>query len=175
MSEFQKTTVVFPVRDNEVLLAMKHRDFGEGWWNGYGGKVEDETFDENARRETRDESDLVVGSLNLAARLLFYFNDQPGLACQAYITDDFTGTPVDSDEMINPTWFNIQDIPYDTMWPGDDQWIPHILPVRPGAEVLNFAIYFNADKTFQRIATRTAEQVAEYFTENQVRPGVHSE
>ena len=27
-------------RDNEILLAMKKRGFGEGRWNGVGGKVE---------------------------------------------------------------------------------------------------------------------------------------
>lgn len=45
MSKYQKVTVVFPARDNEVLLAMKREGFGAGWWNGFGGKVENESFD----------------------------------------------------------------------------------------------------------------------------------
>lgn len=33
----KKVTIVFLVRDDKILLAMKKRGFGEGKWNGVGG------------------------------------------------------------------------------------------------------------------------------------------
>ena len=33
-------TLLFLRRDGQILLAMKKRGFGEGKWNGVGGKVE---------------------------------------------------------------------------------------------------------------------------------------
>lgn len=45
---------------DQVLLAMKKKGFGEGWWNGYGGKVEaGETVEAAMVRELREESSTV--------------------------------------------------------------------------------------------------------------------
>eukprot|EP01047_Picozoa_sp_COSAG01_P115130 COSAG01_NODE_43780_length_426_cov_0.944954_1_plen_115_part_00 len=41
----------------QILLGMKKRGFGEGKWNGFGGKKEPaETMAECAQRELREES-----------------------------------------------------------------------------------------------------------------------
>ena len=45
----------------KVLFAMKKKGFGQGWWNGYGGKVETgETVEAAMVRELREESGLVA-------------------------------------------------------------------------------------------------------------------
>jgi len=36
----KQTTIIFPIYDDQVLLGMKKRGFGEGKWNGFGGKLE---------------------------------------------------------------------------------------------------------------------------------------
>ena len=44
-------TLVMVVQPGKVLLGMKKRGFGEGKWNGFGGKVQSgETIEEAARR-----------------------------------------------------------------------------------------------------------------------------
>ena len=44
-------TLVLVVQPGRVLLGMKKRGFGEGKWNGFGGKVQSgETIEEAARR-----------------------------------------------------------------------------------------------------------------------------
>jgi hypothetical protein len=44
-------TLVLVTRPNQVLLGMKKRGFGQGKWNGFGGKVEKgETILEAAQR-----------------------------------------------------------------------------------------------------------------------------
>ena len=52
-----KLTLVFVSRDGQVLLGLKKRGFGEGLWNGFGGKVnEGETILEGAIRELNEEA-----------------------------------------------------------------------------------------------------------------------
>ena len=47
-------TLVFALRPGEVLLGLKKRGFAEGWWNGFGGKVEPgETIPEGAKRSVK--------------------------------------------------------------------------------------------------------------------------
>ncbi len=44
-------TSVFIRDSGQVLLGLKKRGFGVGFWNGFGGKVEKgETIEEGARR-----------------------------------------------------------------------------------------------------------------------------
>ncbi|CAN0403706.1 unnamed protein product, partial [Ectocarpus sp. 8 AP-2014] len=46
---------------NEILLGMKKRGFGEGKWNGFGGKVESgESVEEAAKRELMEEAGLTA-------------------------------------------------------------------------------------------------------------------
>ena len=42
--------------DKRILLGMTKRGFGQGWWNGFGGKLKPgETLEECAQRETEEE------------------------------------------------------------------------------------------------------------------------
>ena len=51
-----ETTLCLLKKDNEILLAMKKRGFGEGKYNGVGGKIENgETPEEAMLRETQEE------------------------------------------------------------------------------------------------------------------------
>jgi 8-oxo-dGTP diphosphatase len=36
------------------------------------------------------------------------------------------GTPVESEEMA-PSWFHVDEIPYEEMWDDDRHWLPHVL------------------------------------------------
>ena len=52
----REATIVLLLRNDEVLLAMKKRGFGEGKWNGVGGKPNaGESIEEVAVRETKEE------------------------------------------------------------------------------------------------------------------------
>ena len=60
-----------------VLLGMKKRGFGEGKWNGFGGKREgEETMAECAQRELREECGVQVElpDLALQGRLRFHMS-----------------------------------------------------------------------------------------------------
>ena len=52
----KQLTLVAVLKENNILLGMKKRGFGEGRWNGFGGKVETgETIEEGAKRELKEE------------------------------------------------------------------------------------------------------------------------
>lgn len=163
MSDYKKTTVVFPVRDDEILLAMKKRGFGANWWNGYGGKLEPgETYTASAIRETHEESGIVLTEQNLrhVADLVFRFDEVVDVVTRAYIAEGFTDTAVETEEM-RPQWFAKTDIPYDTMWPGDDKWIPKILG--EAATSFAFVLDFTANNEFVAIEQVDSSAIASFF------------
>jgi hypothetical protein len=43
-----------------------------------------------------------------------------------YIVKKWTGEPKESEEMLTPTWFAIDRLPFDEMMPADDKWLPYI-------------------------------------------------
>lgn len=143
MSEYKKTTVVFPLKDERILLGMKKRGFGAGWWNGFGGKLEPgETYSASAVRETYEEAGLVIdeASLTHVADIVFRFDGSVDVVTRAYTVDTFENDAVETEEM-RPEWFPLERIPYETMWPGDNQWIPKALGVtalRPQGFIIDF-------------------------------------
>ncbi len=111
-----------------VLLGMKKRGFGEGRWNGFGGKVSaEETIEEAAKREMREEAGIEVEKMDKVGILQFEFKGDPEiLQVHIFKADDFLGEPEESEEM-RPQWFNIDEIPFKEMWPDDIHWIPLFL------------------------------------------------
>lgn len=164
MSEVTKTNIVFPVNGAEVLLAMKARGFGANWWNGFGGKLtEGETFEQAARRETKEEIGLTIGKLRPVAKLLFFFGDKLDIASIAYVTNDYQGEPTTSEEMRDPTWFGFDELPYKDMWPGDDQWIPQALALPPEQPPLELSIFFDANNNYLKNEPADPALIKEVF------------
>jgi 8-oxo-dGTP pyrophosphatase MutT (NUDIX family) len=164
MAEHKRTTVVFPLENNAVLLGMKKRGFGQGWWNGFGGKLEPgETYVASAIRETNEEVGLTLTEQNLihAADILFRFDGAVDVVSRAYIAMSYEGEPLETEEM-RPEWFVLDTIPYETMWPGDDQWIPKILDDAAQAP-LGFVIDFTGDNQFLAIEQVDPQTIAGYF------------
>lgn len=114
---------------NKILLAMKKRGFGKGKWNGVGGKLKGgESIKECASRETKEEIGVDVINLKQIADLQFSFpaNSEWNQRVIVYFCDKWTGDPIESEEMA-PKWFKIEDIPYESMWPDDKDWVPLVL------------------------------------------------
>lgn len=126
MSQTKKImTICVPVEERRVLLGLKKRGFGEGRWNGFGGKVEHpETIEEAALRETKEEVGIDVTSLEKVGILIFTFEDDPKvLEVHIFKGSSFDGEPVETEEM-RPQWYEFNDIPYSQMWPDDIYWLP---------------------------------------------------
>lgn len=134
MEKLRDATLVFLVKKSQgeithICLAMKKRGFGMNRWNGVGGKVEEnETVDEAAKRETKEEIGVEVKALNKIAELSFFFPHNPlwNQMVHVYFSEDWEGKPIESEEM-NPKWFVSADIPFHAMWPDDIYWMPEVL------------------------------------------------
>lgn len=118
---------VMILRDGKVLLGKRHDDpekassllDGAGKWTMPGGKLYfGETFEQGARRETKEETGLILRKLKLIA----INNDiietahfiTAGLLCE-----DFEGEPqvLEPDEITEWKWFDLNEIPSPMYFP----------------------------------------------------------
>jgi 8-oxo-dGTP diphosphatase/2-hydroxy-dATP diphosphatase len=111
-----------------VLLAMKKRGFGQGRWNGFGGKAQEgEGIEECARRELQEECSLIAGQLEKYALIDFDFVEGDKIVeLHVFKVHDYEGEPQESEEM-RPAWFQVDKIPYHEMWSSDCIWMPLFL------------------------------------------------
>ena len=125
-----ETTLCLLKKENKILLAMKKRGFGEGKYNGVGGKIEKgETPEEAMIRETKEEIAVVPTKFEKVGFIDFdeyYKGKKQRVSFNLYFVKEWTGEPTESEEM-KPKWFDIRNIPYDKMFPDDKYWLPLIL------------------------------------------------
>ena len=112
----------------KVLLAMKKRGFGQGRWNGLGGKVQDgETIEQAAKREAFEEAGIKLGELQKMGVIDFSWQGKPDtLQVHIFKTESFLGIPTETEEM-KPEWFDAKEIPFSKMWQDDVYWMPLFL------------------------------------------------
>jgi 8-oxo-dGTP diphosphatase/2-hydroxy-dATP diphosphatase len=111
-----------------MLLGMKKRGFGQGRWNGFGGKImAEEKINDAACREVKEESELEVCKLDERGIIDFEFRGNPEiLEVHIFSAKEFLGEPKETEEM-SPQWFDIDKIPFEKMWPDDKYWLPLFL------------------------------------------------
>jgi len=127
----KQTTLCLLIKDGKILLAMKKRGFGVGRWNGAGGKFDSEKDKDmlsTALRETKEEIGIDVINPQKVGLFHFFFPHKPewDQDVHLFVSDKWRGTPQESEEMM-PKWFSFNEIPYESMWPDDIHWLPHVL------------------------------------------------
>jgi len=124
----QPLTLAILVDDGKVLLGMKKRGWGEGKWNGFGGKPEgNEDIIDAAKREFFEESKVVANNVEEMGLVEFdYIDSNKYLEVHIFRVNEFFGEPEETEEM-KPQWFYLDEIPFDKMWPDDIYWLPLFL------------------------------------------------
>lgn len=125
-----ETTLLLLRKDNEILLAKKKRGFGEGKYNGVGGKLEEgETPEEAMIRETEEEIMITptkYEKMGVIEFLEYVKGERANVKFHLYVATEWIGIPKESEEMI-PKWFSLDNLPYNEMFPDDIYWLPYIL------------------------------------------------
>ncbi|MFA6285288.1 MAG: NUDIX domain-containing protein [Parcubacteria group bacterium] len=82
----------------KVLLGMKKRGFGEGRWNGFGGKLEKgETIEEGLIREFQEECGITPTVFEKRGIIYFEFENYPEvLEVNIFAVNEFQGEPVET-------------------------------------------------------------------------------
>ena len=127
------TTVCYLKKDDSYLLLFRNKkknDINEGKWIGVGGRREDnETIDECAIRETKEETGLDIHSLFCAGEVLF-IDDDLEMMMYVYEIEDFSGELTECDEG-ELRWIPIKDIYDYPMWEGDKAFLPKLINHEP--------------------------------------------
>ena len=128
-----ETVLVYIFKDDEVLMLYRNKkknDINEGKWIGVGGRKEpNETIDECAIRETKEETGLDVHSLSCCGEVLFV-DENFKIMMYIYEITDFSGELIECDEG-DLKWIPIKDIYNYPMWEGDKAFLPKVINHEP--------------------------------------------
>lgn len=128
-----QTTLVYLLKNQQILIAKKKRGFGVGKYNGIGGKLEPgETVEQAMIRETQEEIGVTPTSYQKCGVLdfdMYYKGEHVVETVHVFTCDAYNGEPRESEEM-QPAWFDLSQVPYAGMYPTDKIWLPLVLERR---------------------------------------------
>ena len=83
---------------------------------------------DTAIRETQEEICVTPKNIIKVATLNFYFQNKPEWNQQVLVftATEWGGNPCETEEM-KPQWFDKNKLPFESMWPDDQFWLPLIL------------------------------------------------
>ena len=123
----ETAVITYILKGSDILLIKKKTGLGAGKVNAPGGHIEEgETPEEAAIRETEEEVALKTENLKFSGELFFHFTDGLKLKGTVFLTNKFSGTPMETDEA-DPFWCPLSEIPWDKMWEDDIHWLPRAL------------------------------------------------
>jgi len=126
-SPSDRATLLFVIRDGEILLIRKKRGLGAGKINGPGGRIESgESPLEAAIREVQEEVGVTPTDIRARGELSFQFVDGYGIHVHVFSATGCRGEVRESDEAV-PIWTPLGEIPYHEMWADDVIWLPWML------------------------------------------------
>ncbi len=144
-----KRTSCFLMSEEKVLLGLKKKGFGKGYFVGIGGKLEkSETIENAMKREVQEEIGVEINTFTKVATIYYYF---------PYVTDEswnmqvtmfsafaWNDEPKETEE-IRPEWFAKKNLPLEKMWDDAKIYMPKLL----AGETFRAEIFY--DKTNQHV------------------------
>ena len=126
----ERATLLFVLRDGQILLIHKKTGLGAGKINGPGGRIDPgESAQEGAIREVQEELCITPTGVRGAGELFFQFVDGYSLHGSVFQATGFDGVLCETHEAA-PLWTPVESIPYARMWADDELWLPLLLKGR---------------------------------------------
>lgn len=120
-----------PGGTREVLLGLKRTGFGAGRVVALGGKIDGaESALSAAVREVGEESGIALtpSEVHDAGHITWSFPSRPdwNMAASLFTADAEEAVPVACEE-IEPRWYPVAEIPWQSMWKDAPYWLPSLL------------------------------------------------
>lgn len=123
----KEVTLLYVIKDGQMLLIKSKRGVSKGKWNGPGGHLNSgETPLEAAVRETLEETGIVPLDPEFMGVNEFYIRSECAMRAHIFVAREFEGEPQETEEGV-PQWFPLDAIPLGEMWPDDEIWFPLML------------------------------------------------
>lgn len=155
-------TLVFIFNEDKVLLQKKVKgSFGEGKWNGPGGKLKfAESPEKCAVREVHEETGLHVSDLIKTGEIMFREEGGKWFIVHVFTTSNYKGDPVDKGEG-KLEWFPKDNLPYDNMWQDDVHWFPMMIQGKRFIGQVSFSKGFKdmKDYSFQEVGDHEKKKI----------------
>jgi 8-oxo-dGTP diphosphatase len=127
----ERATLLFVIRDDQMLLIHKKRGLGAGKINGPGGRLDaGESPLQGAIREIQEELNVTPTGVQPCGELAFQFANGFSILVHILTAKGCEGEPQETDEA-TPLWVPLTQIPYDRMWADDRIWFPLMLAGKP--------------------------------------------
>jgi len=134
----------------KVLLINKKRGLGKGKVSAPGGRLEKgETYLEAVIRECEEEVSITPESLQKRVELHFQFTSGFSMYGEAFFTDSWKGSPIESDEA-DPFWCDLDKLPFDKMWADDRYWLSQAIA---GQKFRGFFVFDDDTLVSQKLIT----------------------
>ena len=125
-----KSTCVYLIRGGNWLMLLRNRkadDVNQGKWIGVGGKCEPgETYEQCARREVREETGIIAGTLVLEGMVRFEYEAKEPEEIAVYSCREFAGEAEECDEG-TLVWIREEEILNLALWEGDRIFLEKML------------------------------------------------
>ncbi len=133
-SEYSEGAFVFFTRGKQILMSLTSYSPDVALYSGYGGGVDkDETPEEAAVRETKEEADVVIKEEDLKkvavlTRVTKHIpeNTQSVFKLTIFLCDKWEGEVQDLPGM-KSAWFDFDQLPFDQMHAENKIWFPMVL------------------------------------------------
>lgn len=131
----RETTLCYLEKDGSYLMlhrTKKKNDLNEGKWVGVGGKLEkDESPEEGALREIREETGLTAKRLKLRSVITFISDQWENEMMYLFTSDDIEGELRECEEG-DLAWIPIEEVMSLPAWSGDKIFLEKIRDPKQG-------------------------------------------
>lgn len=143
--KIRETTLAYIYQDHHYLMLFRNKkknDINIGKWIGVGGHLENnETLDECIIREVKEETGLIVNSLNYRGKILFVSDDLEEIM-HLYLINDISGDIKECNEG-QLEWIKEENLLSLEMWEGDKIFLPLLIKTN---EFIKIKLFYKKDK-----------------------------
>ena len=125
-----KSTMVFLIRNNQVLLGEKRHGIGAGMLTGPGGVIHSaESVDQAVAQKCKESIGVLPTYFSKIGELehdMWHDGKKGRIMTDLYVAEEWEGEAEET-SIMTPKWVQCDDLPFKQLWPDAQYWLPHVL------------------------------------------------